>query len=216
MTRALVLRPAPGNARTCAALAAAGMQPVALPLFEAVPVGWSPPDPSDYDALLLTSAQAVRLAGDGLAELAELPVVAVGAATAATARAAGLRVAIVGDGDVSAAVARAAAFPRLLHLAGRDRIAQPGVTALTVYASDPLPVAPAALAAAVDAVVLLHSARAAQRFAALAASLPRAKIRLAALSPTVAAAAGPGWARVVVADRPDDAALVQAARAARD
>lgn len=216
MTRALVLRPEPGNARTCAALVAAGLEPVALPLFAAVPLGWSPPDPADYDALLLTSAQAVRLAGGGLARLAGLPVVAVGAATAAAARAAGLDVAIVGDGDAAAAVARSAAYPRLLHLAGREHVAQPGVAALPVYASEPVPVAPDALAAALDAVVLLHSARAAQHFATLAEPLPRSRIRLAALSPAVAAAAGAGWAKVVVAGRPEDAALVQAALAAHD
>lgn len=216
MTRALVLRPEPGNARTCAALAAAGMEPVALPLFTAVPLAWSPPDPGDHDALLLTSAQAVRLAGDGLTPLSRLPVVAVGEATAAAARAAGLHVAIVGDGDAAAAVARASAYPRLLHLAGREHVAQPGVVALPVYASEAVAVAPGALAAALDAVVLLHSARAAQRFAALAGSLPRRRIRLAALSPAVAAAAGTGWATIAIAERPGDAALVQAALAARD
>ncbi len=72
--RALVLRPAPGNARTCAALAAAGLEPVALPLFDIVPCAWVAPDPAGYDALLLTSAQAVRHAGAGLALLAGLPV----------------------------------------------------------------------------------------------------------------------------------------------
>ncbi|MEH3122681.1 MAG: uroporphyrinogen-III synthase [Sphingomonas phyllosphaerae] len=210
MTRALVLRPEPGNARTCAALAAAGIEPVALPLFAAVPVAWSPPDPADYDAMLLTSAQAVRLAGDGLARLAGLPVVAVGGATAATARAAGLDVAVVGEGDAAAAVARAGAFPRLLHLAGREHVAQAGVATLTVYASGAMPVAPRALTAALDAVVLLHSARAAQRFALLAEHLARHRIRLAALSPAIAVAAGAGWAGVIVADRPDDRALIEA------
>jgi len=216
MTRALVLRPEPGNARTCAALAAAGMAPVALPLFTAVSLAWSPPDPGDFDALLLTSAQAVRLAGDGLARLAGLPVVAVGAATAAAARAAGLPVAIVGEGDAAAAVARAAAYPRLLHLAGREHVAQPGAVALAVYASEAVAVAPDALAAALDAVVLLHSARAAQHFVTLAETLPRRRIRLAALSPVVAAAAGAGWATVTIADRPTDTALIQAALAACD
>lgn len=216
MTRALVLRPAPGNARTCARLAAAGLRPVALPLFEIVACDWTPPDPHGIDALLLTSAQAAHHAGAGLARLAHLPVVAVGAATAAAARRAGLSVAITGQGDAAAAVAQAAAFPRLLHLAGRDRVALPGVAAITVYASEPLAVAPGALHAALDAVVLLHSARAATRFVALAAGMPRTRIRVAALSEAVARAAGDGWARVVVAGTPDDAALVAAARAACD
>ncbi|WP_028967340.1 uroporphyrinogen-III synthase [Sphingomonas phyllosphaerae] len=210
MMRALVLRPEPGNARTCAALAAAGIAPVALPLFAAVPLAWSPPDPEAYDALLLTSAQAVRLAGVGLARVAGLPVVAVGAATAAAARAAGLEVAVVGDGDAAAAVARAGAFPRLLHLAGRDHVAQPGADILTVYASEPLPVATDVLAAAIDGVALLHSARAAARFALIADDLPRGRVRIAALSPAIAASAGGGWARVIVAGQPNDRALIEA------
>lgn len=205
-----VLRPEPGNARTCAALAAAGIAPVALPLFAAVPLAWSPPDPEAYDALLLTSAQAVRLAGVGLARVAGLPVVAVGAATAAAARAAGLAVAVVGDGDAAAVVARAGAFPRLLHLAGREHVAQPGVATLTVYASEPVPVSPDTLATAIDAVALLHSARAAARFAALTDDLPRDRIRIAALGPAIAVAAGSGWARVIVAGQPNDRALIEA------
>ncbi|WP_341208622.1 uroporphyrinogen-III synthase [uncultured Sphingomonas sp.] len=210
MTRALVLRPEPGNARTCAALAAAGIAPVAVPLFEAVPLAWSPPDPVAYDALLLTSAQAVRLAGDGLARLAGLPVIAVGGATADVARAAGLDVAIVGNGDAAAAVARAGAFPRLLHLAGREHVAQPGVATITVYASEPLPVPSDALAAAIDGVAMLHSARAAARFALLTNDLPRGRVRIAALSPAIAAAAGSGWACVIVAGQPNDRALIDA------
>lgn len=216
MTRALVLRPEPGNARTCAALTAAGFEPVALPLFAVAPCAWSPPDPADHDALLLTSAQAVRHAGAGLARLAHLPVVAVGAATAAAAGAAGLTVAIVGRGDAASAVAQATGYPRLLHLAGRDRVALPGVAAVTVYAADPLPVAAGAIDAALDAVVLLHSVRAAARFAGLAATLPRDRVRIAALSASVARAAGPGWAQAIVATEPGDAALIQAVRAACD
>ncbi len=209
--RALVLRPAPGNARTCAAFAAAGVEAVALPLFAVAPVAWTPPDPGRYDALLLTSAQAVRHAGAGIAGLAGLPVVAVGAATAAAARAAGLTVALVGTADAAAIVAQAAAFPRLLHLAGRDRVAQPGVDTLTVYASEALPVDATAIAAAVDAVVLLHSVRAATRFGALTVELSRTRVRIAALSAAIAAAAGAGWACVAVAPQPGDAALVQTA-----
>lgn len=210
-TRALVLRPAPGNARTCAALAAAGAEPVALPLFATVPVAWQVPDPQAFDALLLTSAAAVRHAGGGLAALRGLPVVAVGDATAAAARAAGLTVALVGQRDAASVVAAATAWPRLLHLAGRDRVAQDGVSAMTVYANEALDVLPSALEVARDSVVLLHSVRAAARFAALSCHVPRDAIRLAALSPAVATAAGEGWRSVAIAPVPSDAALVRVA-----
>lgn len=209
--RALVLRPEPGNARTCDALRAAGVEAVALPLFAVAPCAWQVPEASAFDALLLTSANGVRHAGDGLRALAGLPMVAVGEATAAAARAAGLTVAITGTGDAAAAVALAARYPRLLHLAGRDRVEAPGVTAVTVYASDALPVAGDVMDAAEDAVVLLHSRRAALRFVTLFADRRRDAVRIVALSPAVAQAVGAGWRTLTVAPRPSDAALVAAA-----
>ncbi len=209
--RALVLRPEPGNARTVARLRAAGVEAVALPLFEVRPLAWEVSAADAFDALLLTSANAVRFAGAGLDRLSHLPVVAVGEATAVVAREAGMRVAVTGQGDAAAAVAAARDFPRLLHLAGREYVAIPGITRVIVYASEPVTLASGALVQAVGKVVLLHSARAAARFAALAADLPRGSITLAAISAKVAAAAGGGWERIVVADAPNDAALVTAA-----
>lgn len=206
--RCLVLRPEPGAAATVARLEAAGLAAMAMPLFATRAIAWAPPDPADFDALLITSANAIRFAGAGLARLAHLPVVAVGAASAAAAQAAGLVICHTGTGDAASAVAGAAPM-RLLHLAGRDRVAVPGVTAVTVYAAEALP-PPAGLAtAAQGAVALLHSARAARRLAALI-EMP-ATTRIAAISAAVAAAAGRGWEAVAVAARPDDAALVAAA-----
>ena len=55
--------------------------------------------PGRFDALLLTSANAVRLGGSELAKLRDLPVTAVGEATAAAARDAGFRVETIGSGN---------------------------------------------------------------------------------------------------------------------
>jgi uroporphyrinogen-III synthase len=220
MTRRIaVLRPEPGNSTTIAALRRAGLQPIALPLFEIAPVSWNPPEAAAFDGLLLTSANAVRTAGPGLGALASLPVFAVGAATAAAARQAGLRVIAQGREGVEAIVAAATArgHHRLLHLAGRDRAAAPaGVTAITVYESRAIDLDPAALQPIEGQVALLHSPRAAQRFAALSAMIDRSTIRLAALSPAVAAAAGEGWAERAVAAARDDSALVALARRLAD
>ena len=85
-----------------------------------------------------------------------------------------------------------------------------------VYASEPLPLPPEleALLARGSAVVLLHSAEAAHRFAALCDShrLDRSRIRLAALGPRIAAAAGEGWAAMRAAAAPNDTALLALAR----
>lgn len=210
-----VLRPEPGNSATAARLRALGHRVVQLPLFEVAPLGWSPPDPAGFDALLLTSANAVRHAGPGLAELEALPVLAVGAATAAAARAAGLTVAITGTADAAALIGAAQGHARLLHLSGQEttvsgdeRVAQ----AIPVYASNPRTVTATELQTLAGTTALLHSARAAQLLGDLvdAAGIDRATIALAALSPAVAAAAGDGWARIAIAAAPTDSALIAA------
>ncbi len=201
----------------------AGYDVIAMPLFAVAPVAWTPASPARIDALLVTSANAMRHGGAGLAALRDRPVVAVGEASGAAARAAGFAVALVGTGDAAAAVAlaRRRGFDRLLHLAGRDRMTIRGVEAVTVYASDIIEVDAEATARFLDRTVLLHSPRAASRVAALAArdGRDRSRVGIAALSRAVAVAAGEGWRAIQVAATPTDAALIAAlvvAAAARD
>jgi uroporphyrinogen-III synthase len=210
----VVVRPAPGDAATASRLRALGVPVRQLPFFATASVPWSAPDPAAFDALLLTSANAIRHGGVALEAVKAMPVVAVGAATAAAAVAAGLTVAQVGKADAADAVALAheAGFARLLHLAGRDRAPTgDGVTALTVYASDPVPVGDAEIRALAGCIVLLHSARAAHMLAARVFDTERAGIAIVALSPAVAEAAGAGWDSVDIAATPSDDALVERA-----
>jgi uroporphyrinogen-III synthase len=224
MTRAIaVLRPEPGNAATAARIEAVGLAAIRLPLFEIRAAGWTPPDPARFDALLLTSANAPREAGAGLAALIDLPVYAVGEATAAAARDAGLTIAEVGGRDGAALLAAAAerGVRRALLLGGRDRaVASHPIIAETipVYASEPIAVPAEALGRLAGSVVLLHSPRAARRFAMLAeqAGLDRRTVRLAAISAAAADAAGNGWDRVAAAPSPDDDALIGLARTLAD
>ena len=211
----VVVRPEPGHGATIAALHAAGLDAMSLPLFAAHAVEWTPPEPETFDALLFTSAQGVRLAGSALDPLRHKPVIAVGPATAAAAREAGLSVVLTGTQDAASVVAQARleGYARLLHLAGRDRV-ETGAMTRIVYAADPVGIAPDAIAALAGQIVLLHSARAAARLAELVeqAGLSRAAISLVAISAKTAAAAGPGWQAVVIA-APRDDAMVAAARA---
>lgn len=207
----LVLRPEPGAAATAARARAAGLDPLVAPLFAVRPCAWDAPD-MPVDALMLTSANAARAAGALPDALRGLPLYAVGAKTAAAAGSLGAAEIRVGEAGVAELVARAArdGIGTLLHLAGADRTAfdPAGVRIVTriVYAAAPVEPPPALPAR--DTVALLHSARAARRFAELVAPAGHA---IAALSPAVAAAAGPGWRAVAVAARPDDDALLAAA-----
>ncbi|MFA6116497.1 MAG: uroporphyrinogen-III synthase [Sphingomonas sp.] len=213
-----VLRPEPGNAATVGRIEALGLCAIRLPLFEIRALGWTAPNPAAFDALLLTSANAVRFAGPGLEALRHLPVLTVGARTADISRAAGLDVMAAGKSDAASLLARDHGFTRILHLGGRERSIEAGgliARAIAVYASETLPVTAEALATLEGSIALLHSARAATRLGDLAdeQGLPRSSVALAAFSPAVAAAAGAGWAWVATAATPNDAALLDAARA---
>lgn len=208
MTRAVVvLRPEPGNAATAARVEAAGLAAVRMPIFATRALAWTLPGLAATDALLVTSANAPRLAGAQLAGLAHLPVVAVGARTAQACRDAGLGVAIVGESDAADAIAAAAraGLVRLLHLAGADRTAgTAALPAVIVYES--VQVADAEVPA--GATVLLHSTRAAHALAA--ARVERGRVDLVAISDAVLAGAGVGWRARRVAAYPGDAAMIAA------
>ncbi len=213
----LILRPQPGADETAARARALGLAPVTAPLFTVRPLAWQAPA-DRFDAVMLTSANAARLAGDGLTSLLPLPCYAVGEATAQAAAQAGFATIVTGPSDGDALVARMAAdgVRCALWLSGADRtaLAETGMRIVPVaaYAADPVDRLSALASQALDegAVALLHSARAAALFAILAADR-RAATRIAALSGEVAQTAGPGWARIVVADRPRDEALLELA-----
>ena len=223
--RVLVTRPQPGASATAARLAALGHEAVVVPLLTLRACDWTPPETLP-DALLFTSANAVRLGGPELATLAAVPVIAVGSATAAAVRAAGFTVALTGDGGIAELIPQiaAAGFGRILHLAGAERIDAgwpPGVDIdrRTVYAANgaaslPESVCQLLAGGAPDApLVLLYSPRTAAIFAALCErhALPRGGIVIAAISAAATAAAGTGWRAVATAPSPSEAALFAAA-----
>lgn len=201
MTKLLVLRPQPGADATARRVRTMGFEAVVAPLFEIRPIAWEAPAAAGFDALLLTSANAVRHAGPGLAQFLHLPVFAVGAATASAATDAGFTSVVTGTSD-AAAIAAQAAGRRLLHLAGRENRKVAGATQRIVYAAEPVdrPLPPAEVA-------LLHSPRAARYFAQ---RHPGRNIAIGALSPAVAEAAGAGWKAVAIAEHPDDESLLAA------
>ncbi len=218
----LILRPEPGAIQTAAHAAEQGWRTIVAPIFDIVPQAWEAPAASGYDALIVTSANAVRQAGPALATYQTLPVYAVGGATAKALRATGFADVRSGRGDAAALLMLAAAdgVTRALHLAGVDhRDARHEAIRLDrriVYRSAPRDTLDDAVIAAIrrdDMIALLHSGRAASHFAALCelADIARASIGIAALAPAILDTAGTGWAAAIAADSPDDMALLAAA-----
>jgi uroporphyrinogen-III synthase len=135
--------------------------------------------------------------------LKDLPVHAVGAATAAAARDAGFIVAATGEGG--AAAMRLPSDQRLLHLAGRDHLSSGAAMTIAVYEARPI-ARPTGLDALGGCVAAVHSPRAGHRLGELVAE--RSAIAIAAISPAAAEACGDGWQIVGVAAEPTDSALL--------
>nr|WP_283938037.1 uroporphyrinogen-III synthase [Sphingomonas caseinilyticus] len=202
----MLLRPEPGLSASAERAYALGLDVIRCPLFQVERRDWDVPDPAQYDALLLTSANAVRHAGPKLERLTALPVHAVGQSTAAAARDAGLGVNSIGTGNVTDLLANLDPSLRLLHLAGEDHRPDddPRIDRRIVYRS--VAVADPGLPPLDGLVVAVHSPRAGARLAELANE--RGTAVIAAISDAAAAACGHGWAGISVAAEPSDKSLL--------
>ena len=120
--RALVTRPSEDAAETAARLAEMGIEPVVAPVTAIEPVARGPLDLNGAQAVLVTSRNGVRALA-GAAALRDIPLLAVGDATAALAREAGFR-SVASAGGASGDLVRLAASVldpdsgRLVHAAG--------------------------------------------------------------------------------------------------
>lgn len=230
--RVLVTRPEPGAGTTAERLAELGFLPLVLPLTEirALSLGAWPPA-AEFDAVAVTSANALRHAPPGLITMyARLPCFAVGPETAAAARQAGFTAVVEGPGGADALSSRILeTLPqgaRLLYLCGKVRLdrfesllAGGGMLVMAVQTYDTAAIAIAEASVMeltggepIDAV-LLHSANGASSFSALAArdGLKRyfAETACFCLSPRIADSLnGIDRKRIHVTIRPDEAELL--------
>lgn len=220
MRRVFILRPEPGASRTAEKAARLGLEAVLHPLFAPHALDWTPPSPTDFEALLLTSANAARLAGPTLAAFRALPAYAVGRATADALRAQGFTQVVTGEGDGSAIAAMIArdGHRAALHLAGTTvapmDVGPLSVTRIAVYSMAALPADPA-LGQAMEpgSVLLVHSPRAGERLAEHIAQTGRADLHVIAISQAALAACGTGWASLHAPVRPSDDDMLALARA---
>lgn len=127
----LVTRPAPDNEKTAAALKARGHDVLLSPMLRFEPVAFEDDGGIAFDAVILSSANAVRAIENHAARprLMLLPVFAVGGHTAQVARDAGFTNITIADGDAislrerileSAAAGKLKKKAALCYLAGAD------------------------------------------------------------------------------------------------
>ncbi len=219
MSKQLVLlRPQPGNDESAGRARSLGIDVVQVPLFEIVPSGDGAAPSGPFDALLVTSANGARHGAEMLRRFADLPVFAVGEATAQAVRDHGGRDIHVGGGDAASTIPliAAAGHRSVLHLCGED--VRPydslGLTISqhVVYRSDARDARlfARALASLQPAVIAVHSPRAGRRLNALMPVEHRWHI-LVAISAVAAEAAGQGWRAIHISPAPDDSALLHLA-----
>jgi len=212
----LVLRPQPGADETAQRAAAQGLAPLVVPMFEVRAVPWSMDPTTPYDAVFITSSNALKLIYKSINFLKDLPILCVGEATADAARRAGLSDVTAGtDGAAALAdLAAALGYRHLLWLAGEPHtpVNHPNLLfdVKIIYETAELAIDTRVQEVTQQPLVaLVHSPRAAQRFAGL---LPeRGHIDLVAISEKAAIAAGPGWASVHWPNAPSDSAMLEIA-----
>ncbi len=233
--RLLVTRPEPDAARTAAALAARGHQVVCVPLLQIEIIADADFAAGPWSGLVITSANALAAleTHPHRAPLLRLPVFAVGRRTAAAARAGGFIEVMEAGGNLremveclrTRAPTRQSGQP-LLYLAGEDRsgdlaaeLAPDGEVVCTVvtYRAVKRATFPPAIAAKLEGAeidgVLHFSRRSAEAYLSCARA---GSLLEAALAPRHYCLSAPvaeplkaaGAARLHVADRPEEAALI--------
>ncbi len=218
MTTLVIIRPEPGASATLEAARALGLDASSFPLSEVQPRNWRMPDPADFDAILIGSANVFRAHQSWIEAFRHLPVHAVGQATAEAAREAGFEIGFIGKGGLQSVLdAHEGQKIRYLRLSGSERVDLKPYRGMVIdtrvtyeVVHHPLPQELQQLLASGDCLVLLHSAAAARHFASECdrIGLDRSSISLATIGPRVSAAAGEGWKELRHAPQPNDAALL--------
>ncbi len=224
----LITRPEPGASETAGRVSVLGYRPVVAPLMVVQSRGVSLPPVERVQAILVTSGNAIPLLPE---THCRLPLLAVGEATAARARAAGFAQVSSADGD---ARALAALTVRSCHPDGKPLLLVSGrgqgqglaaalrasgfrVVRRTLYAAVPVAMLPDDARGAIEAggieAVLLFSAETARQCVRLlrAASLRDAVRSMEALAisqPTAMALRVLPWRRIRVAEQPNQDALL--------
>ena len=219
-TPVLAIRPEPGLSSTLALGRRMGLTMHGFALSRVVPVEWEVPSLQRFDALLIGSANAMRLGGENLDRLTSLPVHAVGEATAREARAAGFEIERLGKGGLQTVLDMVTPPVHYLRLVGNEYVELDwpegaSFEPIQVYAVQPRSFLekPAQLLKQ-DVVVLLHSAAMTRQFVSECDRLgvDRSRVTLAAMGSRIVEPAGEGWRAIHIAAEPSDEALLSMVR----
>lgn len=223
----LITRPQVEAEKEAVEIEARGFLPLIVPMLEITPLKVSLPDLSSYQALAFTSANGVRAFADQSQERT-IPVFTIGTTTADTARQAGFETVHEADGTaerLSALLETKDWLPetKILHLSGEDvarDLIVPSITVerLALYKAIQAQTVPAdcleALGQGSITAIMFYSPRTAETTISLLREYGRigqvSSIKALCISDSVVKCLRDlPWQDVQVADKPDQAAMLQ-------
>jgi uroporphyrinogen-III synthase len=221
LKRIWITRAQPAASATAERVRGMGFEAVVAPLLEVRAVAGGPIDLTGVGAIAFTGTNAIGLFAER-SEARDLPVFAVGSATANAARAAGFSAVVSADGDVAALARQIAAggvTGAVLHPGAAEpagdlarSLSLHGIEArsLVVYETAPAALSPDVRRAFTEFyAVLVHSPKAARRLADIVRETPAPRLSALCLSPAVAAPLrGLALGRLEAAALPNEDALL--------
>ncbi len=232
MKRLILLRPYESAQQSATVARDKGFDPLIAPVSDIKRVPWNAPPASNFDAIMITSANALRYGGEEIQQYKQLPLFAVGRATAKLAQDMGFTLAAIGKGGAKALwpLINQSNAMRILRLVGRDYvpISDKRITTIMTYESCALPINttlerlmrahndPAAMAH----IFAFHSARAVQilddyiiQMANKGFIFDKSAHFAAALAPAIGEAIrhsnGQQWRKIIVSSSANDAVMIE-------
>lgn len=227
MIKLVILRPSDGALQSAVIARGLGFDPIIASASEIRPLQWIAPKAKNFDSIMITSANALRIGGNAILQYRHLPMFAVGKATARLAGEMGFHIAAIGRGGAKALwpliVAHGA--QNVLRIVGRDYVevsdTSINTTNIMTYEACALPIA-ATLKTLISEgksghVFAFHSARAVQIFDDYIAELGQHGILFdksahyaAALAPTIAYEISDDWRKIIISPSASDPAMMTA------
>ncbi len=225
--KVIILRPEPGASLSSEVARSLGFDPIIASASEIKPIAWDIPSTDRFDALMITSANALRVNAQHISRYKDLPLFAVGKATAALAKDMGFTVAAIGQGGAKAL------FPKLidygaknvLRLVGADYVPVDAtdaiqITTIITYEAQHLPISSHLKALFIDQsngphIFTFHSERAAQIFHRYVDHYNKighifdTNLHYAAvLAPSIAKSVGTKWKKLLISPNANDHAMM--------
>lgn len=232
MKRLILLRPKESAEQSAAIASDKGFDPIIAPATEIRVLPWDAPPAQNFDAIMITSANALRVSAEEIRQYVHLPLFAVGTATAKLAEDMGFTIAAIGKGGAKALwpLISQSGAKRILRLVGRDYvpIENKCITTIMTYEARALPINSALekLMCETDNqddianIFAFHSARAVQIFDDYIIQMANQGLTFdknahyaAALAPTIGEAIrqsnGTKWRKTIIASSASDAVMIE-------